>query len=120
MKFTTPDIASEPYTADAPPVMVCTLDENRIGNEIDVDVAEDVRERQSPAIEQHQIAIRAERMQVHGGVAARALSAVARGARRCELRQLIERRFERDGAALLQVLDRRDHDGAGRDAIRIG
>ncbi len=54
--------------------------QNRVGHQVDVDRAEDVRERQAPAVEQHQVAIRTERMQVDGRVAAGALAAVARTA----------------------------------------
>ena len=94
--------------------------QDRVRHQVDVDGAEDIRQRQTPAVEQHEITIRTQRMQIDGGVATGSLSAIARAARRRELRHLVERRFQRDRAALLQALDRRNHDRARRLAVRIG
>ena len=94
--------------------------QDRVRHQIDVDGAEDVRERQPPpsSSTRLRLAPRACRLTVAWPpVPCPPLPAAAR---RRELRQLIERRFDRDRAALLQALDRRDHDRARRLAVRIG
>ena len=119
MKFTTPDIASEPYTAEAPPVMVCTLDRIDSGTRLMSTVPKmSASGRRRPSSSTRlRFAPSACRFTVAWPpVPCPPLPAVPAG---CELRQLIERRFQRDGAALLQILQRRDDDGARRDAIRI-
>ena len=120
MKLTTPDIASEPYTAEAPPVIVCTLDRIESGTRLMSTVPKMSASGRRRPSSSTRLRFAPSAMQVDGGVAARALPAVAGAARRRELRHLIERRFERDRAALLQVFDRRDHDRARRLAVRIG
>ena len=57
-------MASEPYTAEAPPVIVSTPLEDELRNQIDVDDGIRIRQRQAPPIEQHEIARLAEAAQI--------------------------------------------------------
>ena len=119
LKLTTPDMASEPYTAEAPPVMVSTPLEDELRNQVDVDHRIRVRQRQAPAIEQHEIACFTQTTQVERR-ASRERDG-ADGARRLalhELRQLIHRLFDVDRAALRDGFFAVRHDGAGRGKVR--
>ena len=94
MKLTTPATASEPYTADAPPVSTSTRSISGAGIWLmSARRAERAARRQTAAVDQHQRAVRAEVAQVERRGARRAVRDVAALVRE-GLRQLVDQVFD--------------------------
>ena len=94
--------------------------QDRFRDQVDVDIAGNVRRGQAPAVQQDEVPVGAQAVQVHRGVAAGALAAVGRRARRGELGCLVQHVLHIHRAALLDRLDGGGDDRARRHVVLAG
>ena len=117
MKLTAPAIASEPYTAEAPPVIISTRFTSAAGDGREVDVAGAVGRNEAPAVDERQRARGAESSQVRGEHAGGATGIHARVDAGRELRELVDRALHGGIARELQHVLADDRGRARRTQI---